>query len=206
MHAALLTLAATVIAAPVPKGAKEELYFPVTVGAKRVSTIPAAGTGDTVFKLTETVTKVEEKDGVYLVTVDSDRGGVIMPTRVFAVSAKGVFQKSYDGVEAKEPVPFLKAGKAGDTWEVPVSGGTGKQTFTRGDEEEVEVQAGKYRAVRVDSVTTTARGPEPKVTTWFAPGVGVVKCVTTIANQEAVYELKSFTPGKEMKAEPKTDK
>lgn len=209
---AFALFAATVtLAAPVPKGdKKDELYFPTTVGATRVSTIPVVVAGNAVLKSTETVTRVEEKGGVYLVSVDADRGGVSMPSRVYEVSAKGVFEKSCDGVEAKEPKPLLKAGgKAGDTWEVelPEPGGTGKQTFTLGEQEEVEVPAGKYKAVRVDIVTTTPRGPASRVTMWHAPGVGVVKSVATVDNQEVAFELTAFTPGKgEKKDEPKKDK
>jgi hypothetical protein len=70
-----------------------------------------------------------------------------------------------------------------------------KMSFTAGGSEEVEVPAGKYKAVRVDADGTIA-GTRTGVTYWFAPDIGVVKMRYSIAGSDSVLELKSFTPGK----------
>jgi hypothetical protein len=92
--------------------------------------------------------------------------------------------------------------KAGDSWVVDIpsqegglQGSTG--TATVGDVEEVQVPAGKFRAVRVD-VTITAVDGKPlakprRATRWYAPGVGLVKVA---AGTGVTRALKAFTPGK----------
>jgi hypothetical protein len=60
-------------------------------------------------------------------------------------------------------------------------------------EEVVEVPAGKFTAVRVDSVYS-ADGEESTMSRWFAPNVGLVKMVHGGGSRTTV--LKSFTPGK----------
>jgi hypothetical protein len=65
-------------------------------------------------------------------------------------------------------------------------------------EEEVEVPAGKFKAVRVEAVRA-AGGREVRYTTWYAPGVGVVKHVLgdeADRDNSQVQALKAFTSGK----------
>jgi hypothetical protein len=64
-------------------------------------------------------------------------------------------------------------------------------------EEEVEVPAGKFKAVRVEAVLTA--GPlTHRTETWYARRVGVVKRVVGVGKDEQVTELLSFRPaGKE---------
>jgi hypothetical protein len=179
MHAAFLALAAVVIAAPVPKEKGKETYFPTTVGAKWVTEGVA---GRKRMEVTETVTKVEEKDGTYLVTVVHDRSGT-PETDVVQVSEKGVFLVSEAGVKLDAPVPLLKLpAKEGETWEVEdqTVGAVKRKyttTCTMGKEEEIEVRGVKYKALKVTQEFTT---PGAKQTTncWYAPGVGRVKSET----------------------------
>lgn len=209
LSALVLLAASAALAAPVPKeGKKNELYFPTAVGAKKVMQMKA---GDTTREMTEVVTKVEEKDGVYTVTTETDQGNGVTLTNVFEVSAKGVAHRGINGQEQKTPAAVVKVGgKPGDTWETEVPGpgrASAKRTYTQGKEEEVTVPAGKYKAVRVDSETTPGAGPASKNSLWYAPGVGVVKSVVKLGNREFNTELKEFTPGKvEKKDEPKKDK
>jgi hypothetical protein len=214
-----LLVPALAVAAPVPKGERKELYFPTTVGAKKVIQMKA---GDDTRELTETVTKVEEKDGVYTVTVERDfAGGGLsgqpLIEQVFEVSAKGVYRLSSGGTKTKTPYPLLNLGvKAGEKWtsELELTGPPGgggpvrvsKGTHTMGKEEEVEVPAGKFKAVRVD-VESDQNGQTAKSTAWHAAGVGLVKYEVERGGIKNTQELKSFTPGKgEKKDEPKKDK
>jgi hypothetical protein len=61
------------------------------------------------------------------------------------------------------------------------------------EEGEVEVPAGKFRAVRVEAVLTA--GPlTHRTETWYAPRVGVVRRVVGVGKDEQVMELLSFSP------------
>ena len=65
------------------------------------------------------------------------------------------------------------------------------------DIEEVEVPAGKFTAIRVESEVSVG-SPIPllrfKLTEWYAPGVGLVKMIGRYDNSVATRVLKSFTP------------
>jgi hypothetical protein len=187
----LALLAATAVsAAPLGKGPDRPLYYPVTVGAKSVlEYVPAAGAGGTTFESVETVTAVEAKDGRYRVTAEREVKAKNLVT-VYEVSADGVRRLASGGKDLAAPVPLIKLpAKAGETWTAAGS------TYTVGAEVEVEVPAGKYKAVPVTSEQD--RGGETlKATTWMAAGVGVVKRVISANGTDTVYVLKSFTPGK----------
>jgi hypothetical protein len=195
--AILLSAAFTsvVVAAPGPKGKDELLYYPVKEGAKRVMAISVSGT-----KLgqgresVETVSKVEEKDGKYRVTMLQEWPGQAPKknghTSVLDVSSKGLIRVASGGRDLPEPVTLLKLpAKAGDTWMVADA------TSTVGKEEEIEVPAGKYKCIPVTSEYGPAGRPV-KTVSWYAPAVGLVKSVTTSGDIETIYTLKSFSPGK----------
>lgn len=201
MRASLLTLAlAAAIAAPVPKGKVKGPYYPVTEGAERVT---EQKVGERVTETTEIVTKVEEKGGKWIVTARTFRGlGGLAIDSVYEVSNAGVGRLPPSDREG-ETIILFKPGKVGDTWEVERATPdqtTVKITYTLGKEEVVEVPAGKFKAT---PVVSDQRGV--KTTSWYAPGVGLVKSTTTLGGSDRVTELKSFTPGKSEKAEPMKD-
>jgi hypothetical protein len=70
-----------------------------------------------------------------------------------------------------------------------------KHTRTVAGEEVVEVPAGKFRALWVESKLESA-APTPTGTYWYAPGVGVVKSVLNTSTGVQTTVLKSFTSGK----------
>jgi hypothetical protein len=117
------------------------------------------------------------------VTVELSRGGK-SDTSEFVVSAKGVFRST--GTEPKpefQPAPGTSWTSGDDT------------THTVGREEEVKVPAGTFKALPVVTVVQLPGG-QYKYTTWFAPGVGVVKSVSPGQKGETVQVLMAFTPGK----------
>jgi hypothetical protein len=190
----LTALLAAALSAPVPKEKPAPLFYPVTVGATRVLGGVEDGAGETA----EEVTEVEEKDGVYTVTVQasglSKGAPVWTKTRVYEVSAGKVVRRVGEEREAV----FDLGAKAG-TWNVEVKA-KGKAdvtaSFAVGKEEEVDTPAGKFKAVPV-----TERWPHPEReianTRWYAPGIGVVKQFAH--DPESTALLKSFTPGKDAK-------
>ncbi len=187
-----LLIAVPVSAAPAVKGTGGPVYFPIQVGAKTVMETTVDGPfGKTpgAIETVQTVTKVEGKDGTYRVTVERESKAKNFVT-MYEVSAKGVFRVAIDGSALAEPVPLLKLpARPGDTWK------TATGTATVGKEEEIEVPAGKFKAVPVTTERELA-GRTLKTTTWLAPDVGVIKRVSTVNDINTVNVLKSFTPGK----------
>jgi len=60
--------------------------------------------------------------------------------------------------------------------------------------EEVEVPAGRFRAVRVEWDRDHPRSPDFRTTIWYAPGVGEVKVAL---DGKPWTVLKAFSPGGE---------
>lgn len=167
LTALILIVPAFALAAPVPKEKGKELYLPVVEGTIRVM---ESKIGERTVEITETVTKVEVKDGAYTVTMDQGAGGW---STAFEVSEKGITRPPLGG--GTERMPDLKlGGKPGDTWEYMTAGFGGRtmtRKYTLGKVEEVEVPAGKFRAVRVD-VEADLGEVTNNQTAWYAAGVG----------------------------------
>jgi hypothetical protein len=103
----------------------------------------------------------------------------------------------------KEPIPLLKLpAKFGDTWNAEIRSAAydmvvSKSTYKVGKEELIEVPAGKFNAIPVETYSDKATDPEkPLSTTWFAPGVGIVKSIWLGGTAKPSTVLKSFTEGK----------
>lgn len=189
------TLLVVVLAAPVPKAKTSDLYYPTVEGTKKVM---QTKTGNQTTETTETVTKVVEKDGKYTVTTSRDMFGRTLTNDV-EVSEKGVFRPASSGENAESSPLFKLPAKEGDTWtseqKGPGNGNNTRITYTVGKEEEVEVPAGRFKAIPV-IMEVSLLGRALKNTTWHAPGVGVVKIVSENNGTERVQELKEFTLGK----------
>lgn len=181
-----LLVVSPLVAAPAPK-AKDAVYFPTREGDKREYEVRAGGV-TVEGGYTDTVTKVEKKDGALHVTITRERPDAKPFVTVIAVGAEGLSRVESDGQPLDKPALLLKLpAKAGTTWDHEGGGAT----HTVVGEEEVEVPAGKYKAVRVD---LAAKGSESKTSLWFAPAVGLVKM--SHSDSDRVQVLKAFTPGK----------
>jgi hypothetical protein len=195
-----LALAGWAVAAPASKAPADPAagppYYPTAVGTKWVYDQNGR-------EMTWEVSAAEARAGETLVTITQTiTGGEPEAIVKTSVSARGVYKLEV-GPFKIDPVCELRFPvKAGDTWPVHVpsqkgglQGWTG--TVTVGDVEEIEVPAGKFRAVRVDVVMTGEGGrvlAEPRRhTNWYAPGVGLVK---TTSGKDPNRALKAFTPGK----------
>jgi hypothetical protein len=185
-------------AAPALK-VKPPLYYPTRIGDTRVYEVRTPG--GLVDEYVNTVTKVENKDGVAHVTLGIvDRGETSLWAEV-DVSAGGVVRRTAAGQKMEPPEPVVKLPfKAGETWtyqkKSPGGGRTARKTFTLVAEEEVEVPAGKFQAIRIDEEWESNRG-HVRSSQWHAPGVGLVKMTTVEGTTEmSTYVLKAFKPGK----------
>jgi len=168
-------------AAPALKSKSPALYYPTTVGAKWVYQDPGA-------EKTFVVSRVEEKDGAFVVDVAEGPDGREVLCQQMRVSPEGVFRLSVAGTKYPNPECLLKLPhKDGQEWEFDLgdaNGGAAKLTAV--GRETVETPAGKFDAIKIERVGNTP------ATYWFAEGVGLVK--VTSGKWERV--LKSFIPGK----------
>jgi hypothetical protein len=198
-------LASLFVILPLSKGAPrvstdEKLYLPTTVGDKlvfeRTTQLPVGEDKET---LTALVADVDRKDGL-VVTIQYRYGEEEKPRRTFKFRAsdKGIFwlennEKAFNEPECQLKLPL----RAGDTWESLFDGRPDITVkYTTGKEEDVEVPAGKFRAIRIDSVMTV-KDSKFETTDWYAPGVGLVKSTSRASDGETdVKVLKSFTAGK----------
>jgi hypothetical protein len=197
---AALATGLAAVAAPGPKGKDDGLYHPTQVG-DRLEYEARSGRAARLTRITEVVTKVEKKDGALLVSVSRDRRVGESAASTFAVSEKGVIQITTAGQDLPVPIPLLKLpAKLGDTWtyepNTPAGAPQRKTTYTMGKVEEIEVPAGKFKALRVESETDLGDGRMARSTLWYASGVGLVKSVSDIGGTERTQILKAFTRGK----------
>jgi hypothetical protein len=188
----LLGLAA---AAPAPKDKAPVAYFPTRTGDTWVYELR---TPTATAEMTEAITRVDEKDGELVVSISRTYQSETVPVSRVAVSDKGVRRLSAGGRDLREPYWIVKLPvKAGDSWSVDQSPPPGvRTTYTVHGEEEVEVPAGKFKAIRVDSVTGGSDGKGFKGSFWYAPALGLVRSVTPVADGDRVQSLKTFSPAK----------
>jgi hypothetical protein len=193
-----LALAAAGLAAPGLKD-KPALYYPTKEGDSRVYEMKRKDGTSTEY--VQVVTKVEAKEGVVRVTLGMVDGGETSLWAEVEVSQAGVVRRTAAGLKVDPPEAVIKLPfKPGEKWEYQPKrkdgGLVAKKYYTSVAEEEVEVPAGKYKAIRIDKTWDDRRGPN-RSAEWHAPGVGLVKQSTFEGSTETVgYVLKSFKPGK----------
>jgi hypothetical protein len=172
-------------AAPVPKHLlpkDEPLLYSVRAGDRHESTFA----GKTIVCV---VTKVEKTDdGTRVEVVEEHAGGPPTPYEVVVVSTAGVKQLESYGRKHDEPIWWVKLPHA-DTNAWTDRLGQANRSWKTAGWEEVEVPAGKFRAIRADRTD----GPGGPITSyWWAPGIGCVKW----SNGNTGREMTAFKPGK----------
>jgi hypothetical protein len=192
--ASLLVLGTTPAGQAAP-GTKEKgpaYYFPSTLGDRLEFEATADGKPAGGFVLE--VLEVEKKGGAVVVTVSNDSPGTGRLTYQYRLTESGVERLRSGDTAYAAPVPLLRLpAKAGDTWEWTHPISKTKRSYKTVKEEVVEVPAGKFKAVRVETVIDD----EGTYTDWYAPGLGNIKReVSRPLLGNGVRVLKSFTPGK----------
>jgi hypothetical protein len=196
----LFVAASLALAAPERKTADgPPPYLPTAVGATAVYRTTA---GKLAMETTDTVKEVAKTAGGVRVTVERTSGSGFRPAEEQTdVTASGLTRVRSGGRATDPPMPVLKVpAKAGDAWEWEATKADGepaqKVKVKVLGEEEVEVPAGKFRAVRVE-VEEEERGRTTRSEAWYAPKVGLVKRVFHRGTFDQVQVLQSFTPGKD---------
>jgi hypothetical protein len=149
---------------------------------------------------TRKIIRAEERHGKTLVTVGEVTGESIKPLYRVAVSKDGLDDLELTG-DGGKPVPILRAPvKKGDKWDfvMPLAEFNLELRGTKEimGEEDVEVPAGKFRAIRVDVVITTVDAKRldtvERWTYWYCAGIGEVK---SSRGKDHLRVLKAFVRG-----------
>jgi len=185
-------------AAPLPKAADKVAPFVMTKeGDTRVLEIRDNGSTS---ELTEVVSKAERKGDSVRATISRQLNGRALTDATFEASPKGVFLVASAGKDLADPWPVVRLpAKEGDTWtwnEGEPGVAPAKHTRTIAKWEEVEVPAGKFQALRIETKLDSPGTPTRTGTYWLTPGVGVIKSVSNSSRGEHTTVLKSFTPEK----------
>ena len=192
--ACCLLLAWAVVAAPRKDDPPPVYYQPATVGDQLVY---ERDYGAQSWELVLEVTDVRHEGAALIVTLREVEGDLAPESYRFDVSAKGVYSVGEGDAALGSPVCFLRLPfKKGETWEAAhkLDGETYPTKYTAAGEEEVEVPAGKFRCLRIES-EYVFKGATCTRTCWMAPRCGMVKKVDAGMGYVGTTVLKSFTPG-----------
>ncbi|MBI2823061.1 MAG: DUF3108 domain-containing protein [Planctomycetia bacterium] len=174
---------------------KQPDYYPLAAGTKWTFHGEAGGQK---IEVTNQVAKIETIDNQPLVRVETLVGGKIVANEHLKGTDAGVFRHRFNGGEMVPPVCVIKYPVVeGDSWKSNVKIGPESVDMTSRveKEEEIEVPAGKYKAVKV-RVDANTKGQKITNTYWFAPGVGIVKQEAAVNGGTIVMNLAKFEPGK----------
>jgi hypothetical protein len=196
-----LVLVVPVGSAPKLKDVVVGPYYPTTVGDRWVTeTRTPTEDGESTQTLAEVVTAVDKTDGARVVSIAQEvDGATTAGLSRMKVTDDGLFRAASYGTVYDAPYCVLKLPlKAGATWTSEAKmEGTTRSTFKYrvGADEDVEVPAGKFKAVRIE-VEIDTQGRPGRSTIWYAPRVGVVKQIHESGARKYTKVLKSFTPAK----------
>jgi hypothetical protein len=175
---ALAALAATAPAAPVPDMVKEPVQFFPTTPVTWVYDFVGVQ-GHVRNEVTEVVMSVRDVKGEKQLTLGSVHEGTARRSNLMmAVSGRGLVEGNgavnfqFDPGDAVLRWPVVP----GDTWVGRPRPAYKEWRYTTRGSERVEVPAGRYETVRVDTARVLYNGTTDLVTrAWYAPNVGMVK-------------------------------
>ena len=193
----LLTLATLVAVPTLAKPKHIPNYTPMPLGAEwNYTSTTSAGT---TMNIKQVVTKAAKRaDGVWEYVVKNvspqetltdyeKRGGFVWAIKMAMPSMN--HNSHWDGPKNV----MLIHGGVGKSWEYKGKANNvdTHQTYKITGAEEVEVPAGKFRAIKVKSVTKTA-GTTTEMTQWYVDGIGLVKSFNKGSNFSSTTELVSY--------------
>jgi hypothetical protein len=170
-------------------------YYPLKVGTKWHYQLDP-GNGQKV-QITSQIGGIESIGGKDLARLEVLANGRKLPaTEYLQRTERGVFRVRMNNVEITPPICLIKYPlKEGQSWGGETA--TGEQRMkvecSEGKSEEINVPAGKYRAVPC-TVVVIAGGAKFTNVFWFAEDVGIVKQRTEIGPQVVVMELTKYEP------------
>jgi hypothetical protein len=177
--------------------AKAPNYYPMKVGTKWHYEVDA-GTGQKVQLVSE-IGGVEDMRGKSLARLEVAANGKKLPTTEHLWSDKnGVYRVRMNAMEVEPPICLIKYPlKEGQRWggETSAAGQRMKVDCSEGKPEDVQVPAGKYRAIPC-TITVTQGPVKLKNVFWFAEDVGIVKQRSEVGPQTVTLELTKYEAAK----------
>ncbi len=164
------------------------VYFPSKVGDTRVYRLSNA-------EITETITSSDKKDEVMSLEMETTFPVGSKLKTLVRITDKGMFKTAEGETTYDPPICILPSpATPSKTWEfeyqVNDTKRTGKARIV--GLEEVEVPAGKFKCIRVDSDYPGADGTTICISSWYAANVGLVK---EAHGKNEMSCLKSFEAG-----------
>jgi hypothetical protein len=193
----LVALIGALDAKPLPKNGNDEKtpnYYPIEVGNQWHFRVTV---GDNSTTAISTIAKTETIDGVTLSRLEATINGKIIATEHLSQTAKGVFRYRNNGQEISPPICLLKyPAKSGTKWDGDITVGTEKGKYAcEAKEENIEVAAGKFKAMRV-AIKIDSQGKTVNTTYWFVPEIGFVKQTVETGGLNIVMELEKYERAK----------
>jgi hypothetical protein len=193
----LAVLVGALHAKPLPpdgKGDKAPNYYPLQVGNQWHFRVEVGANSATAVS---TIAKTETIDGIMLSRLEATINGKIIATEHLRQTDKGVFRYRNNGQEITPPICLIKyPAKSGAKWDGDITVGTEKGKYScEAKEENIEVAAGKFKAMRV-AIKLDSQGKTVHTTYWFVPEVGFVKQTVDAGDLNIVMELEKYERSK----------
>jgi hypothetical protein len=132
--------------------------------------------------------------------VDTIVNGKVQASELYLVKPDGVYRVKVKDDKIDPPVKILMIPpKKGDSWEIKSKVGTQLVTgkfVTKEINEKVTVPKGTFETVYVEGVDFDVAGTKTTLKVWFAKGVGIVKLMYKIQENESTLELMNYEEGK----------
>ena len=166
------------------------VYFPTKPGTRRVYSYAEE-------EVVDVVTKVERNGNSFVVTTETFAAGKKLLSERWSVSEGNLSRVEFNGKTEDPPNYVVKDADHGlATWRIEHPGHADgfRVGRTLHGPEEVEVPAGKFHAVRIESEYVN-RHTTRRSTAWYAEGVGLIKEVLHCDNDATITSkmLKSVT-------------
>jgi hypothetical protein len=178
------------------KAAEPGDYYPLQVGNKWEYRVEVAGNS---AKAVSSITKMETLDGKEpLARLEAKVNDNVVATEHLRVTAEGVFRYRNNNQDISPPIRLLKyPAKSGDKWSGDITVGKEKGNYScEAKEENVEVAAGKFKALKV-TVTLESKGQKVATSYWFVKDVGFVKQTVEAGDLNIKMELEKFELAKD---------
>jgi hypothetical protein len=189
----LLATVLCVVPAQSEDTAKQVDYYPLALGNQWVYRTEVNGDRGYPSMMSK-VGRIDQVNGQPEARIDCIISGETIVSEYYVSTDKGILHYGCPPDSFDPPVFMLRYPiKVGDSWNDTRKVALGTATFAYRVEkvEEIEVPAGKFNAVKVDS-TTKIKNTSLKCSFWFADGVGLVKFVVHAPNREVTQELEKF--------------
>lgn len=171
-------------------------YYPLAVGHAWHYRLELPD--DRVLKVVARAVAEEAIDEVKLVRLETEADGKVLATEHVRKTAAGVFRHRYNGAKVVPPVRLLRLPVTpGDTWDADFAVGEEQaQMATEIGWAQVTVPAGKFPQALAVRGAGRAGGKLIVNTSFYAPGLGMVRQETITGGTGIIVGLEKFVPAK----------